>query len=115
MSDFIYLYRLPANSPYGPDSPAQLEERLRKWTVWLKDLEAKGHMKSRGHPLRSTGSTVKDKRGTVHDGPYAEAKDIVVGYAIVRAQDQAQADALTAGCPVFDIGGSVEVRPILQM
>jgi len=51
----------------------------------------------------------------VTDGPFAEAKDIIGGYTIVQAQDLTQAVELTAGCPIFDLGGAVEVRPILQM
>jgi len=115
MSEFLYLYRNPPNSPYRPDSPHQLQERLAKWTAWFKDLEAKQHIKNPGHPLASTGAVVKDRRGTVSDGPYAESKDIVGGYSIVEAKDLAQATELARGCPIYDGGGVVEVRPIHQM
>jgi hypothetical protein len=114
MSEFLYLYRHPANSRLAPDSPDQLQERLKKWTAWFKDLEAKGHIKNPGHPLESSGAVVKDKRGTVTDGPYAETKDIVGGYTLVEARDLAQATQLASGCPILE-GGSVEVRPIRQM
>lgn len=115
MSEFLYLYRVPANSPYRPDSPNQLQERLAKWTAWFKELEAEQHIKSPGHPLASTGAVVKDKRGTVSDGPYAESKDIIGGYTLIEAKDLAQATALARGCPIYDGGGTVEVRPIHQM
>jgi len=115
MSEFLYLYRLPPNSPYAPDSPHQLQERLSKWTTWMKDLEAKQHLRSPGHPLVSTGAVVKDKRGTVTDGPYAESKDIIGGYTLIEAKDLAQATELARGCPILDGGGTVEVRPIRQM
>ena len=49
------------------------------------------------------------------DGPFAEAKDLVGGYTLVQANDLAQAAELTSGCPIFDVGGSVEVRPIMKM
>jgi hypothetical protein len=115
MAEFMYLYRVPAGSSHTPDSPQQMQQRFENWTAWFKNLEAKGHLKQMGHPLASTGAVVKDARGTVHDGPYAESKDIVIGYTLVEAEDVAQASRLTAGCPVFDGGGAVEVRPIRQM
>ena len=52
---------------------------------------------------------------TVTDGPFAEAKDLVGGYTLVEASDLAQAAELTSGCPILEIGGSVEVRPIMKM
>jgi hypothetical protein len=52
------------------------------------------------------------KQKIVHDGPFAEAKDIVGGYVVVEANDLTQAVELSKGCPILDVGGSVEVRPI---
>jgi hypothetical protein len=115
MSEFLYLYRWPAGSPYTPDSPQQMQERLTKWTAWFKDLESKGVIKNPGHPLESKGAVVKDRRGTVTDGPYAESKDIIGGYTLVEAKDLSQAAGLASGCPILEYGGVVEVRPIRQM
>ena len=115
MSEFLYLYRLSPDSLREMDSPQKMEERLKKWTAWFKDLEAENHIKNPGHPLATSGAVVKDKRGTVTDGPYAESKDIVGGYTLVEARDLAQATELAAGCPILEGGGLVEVRPIRQM
>jgi hypothetical protein len=51
----------------------------------------------------------------ITDGPFAEAKDLVGGYSVVLAKDLSGAAELTAGCPILDIGGFVEVRPIMRM
>ena len=57
-------------------------------------------------------------RGTpkknVTDGPYAE-KDLVIGYTLIEASDLAQASELSAGCPILEGGGLVEVRPVRPM
>jgi hypothetical protein len=115
MSEFLYLYRLPADSPDLPDSPKNMQERLQKWTAWFKDLEARGHLRTMGHPLESGGAVVAEGGRTVHDGPYAESKDIVLGYSVVQARDLAEARAAAVGCPILGYGGMVEVRPIRQM
>jgi len=62
--------------------------------------------------LERTGKVVKGNQKSVHDGPYAEAKDVVGGYTLIEAKDLAQAVELSKGCPILEVGGSVEVRPI---
>ena len=49
------------------------------------------------------------------DGPFAESKDVIGGFSIIEARDLEQAAQIASGCPVLDIGGSVEVRPVMQM
>ena len=115
MSEFLYLYRLPADSEELPGSPRNLQQRLEKWTQWFRELETKGTLKVLGHPLQTGGAVVADGGRTVLDGPYAESKDIVLGYSVVQAKDLAEARAIAGGCPVLSYGGMVEVRPILQM
>ena len=108
MSEFVYLYRgyeLPA-------SPEELQKKTAKWMSWLKDLSDKGQLKSFGDPLEPAGKVVKGAKKQVIDGPYAEAKDVVGGYSIVVARDLQQAVEFSLGCPIFEDGGSVEVRPI---
>jgi hypothetical protein len=108
MSEFMYLYRgyeLPA-------SPEELQKKTARWMSWLKDLSDKGHVKSLGEPLEPAGKVVKGAKKKVIDGPYAEAKDVVGGYSIIVARDLEQAAEISMGCPIFDDGGSVEIRKI---
>ena len=49
------------------------------------------------------------------DGPYAEAKDLVLGFIIVEARDLAEAAELSKGCPMLDGDGSVEIRPVANV
>jgi hypothetical protein len=110
MSEFLYLYR-------GGDSsgtPEQMQKHMQKWVDWMKELGAKGHIKDQGNPLERTGKVVKGRKA-ISDGPFAEAKDIIGGYTLVEAKDIAQAADLSVGCPIFDSGGFVEVRPIKKM
>jgi len=112
MSEFVYLYRR-ANNPQR--SPQQMQEVLERWRAWFKELEGKGALINLGHPLDATGGVVKDKRGTVTDGPYAETKDLVMGFSLIQAKDLPEASKLATGCPIFEQGGLVEVRPIMKM
>jgi hypothetical protein len=110
MSEFLYLYR----GGNATGTPEQMQQHMQKWVDWLKDLGQKGHLKDQGNPLDRTGKVVKGKKA-ITDGPYAEAKDMIGGYTLVEAKDIAQAADLSVGCPIFDTGGFVEVRPIMKM
>ena len=110
MSEFIYLYR----GGKRPESPAEGEREMQKWIAWFKDMAAKGQVKSQGQPLEREVKLVS-KGGVVTDGPFAEAKDIIGGYSVIEAKDLAQAAEIAKGCPIFDNGGAVEVRPVMSM
>ena len=93
-------------------SPEEMQKSMQKWLAWFKELGEKGHIKYPGHPLERTGKVVRGKQKSVHDGPYAEAKDIVNGFTLIEAKDLPDAVELSKGCPILEAGGSVEVRPI---
>lgn len=112
MSEFVYLYR----GGRRPESAAEGEQVMQKWSTWLQDLAAKGHIKDQGQPLAPEGKVVRGKgAGAVTDGPYPESKDLVGGYTLVEAKDLGQAADLADGCPILEAGGLVEVRPVMQM
>jgi hypothetical protein len=116
MSQFIYLYRASTESRQAAmGTPEQAQKSMQRWMSWMKDLDAKGHLKDRGQPLENTGKVVRGQQKSITDGPYAEAKDLVGGFTIVEARDADQAADLARGCPILDGGGSVEVRPVMKM
>jgi hypothetical protein len=49
------------------------------------------------------------------DGPYAEIKEILLGYIVVKTETLQEAIELANDCPVLAMGGNVEVRDIVQM
>ena len=112
MSEFVYLYRRP---PRSAESPQQMQDRLQRWRDWFSDLEKRRHIKSLGQPLAEAGGGVVRGTGRVSDGPYAETKDIIMGFTLVEARDLDQAIKLTETWPGFDEGGCIEVRPVLKL
>jgi hypothetical protein len=111
MSEFTYFFRGRKTS----GSPEEMQRHFEKWVAWFKELNAQGRMKDPGHPLEPTGKVVTGKQKVVNDGPFAEAKDVVGGYIIVEANDLPHAAELSKGCPIFEVGGSVEIRPIQRL
>jgi hypothetical protein len=115
MSEFVLLFRSgEADYREAMGTPERAQKSMQAWVEWIRDLEVKGHLKDPGLPLERTGKVVRGDSKVVTDGPYAEAKDLVLGFIVVEAQDLAQATELAARCPIVHGGGSVEIRPVMK-
>ena len=113
MANFMLIFR---GSPSTTnDSPEQMQQHMQKWMAWFQGLTASGVYKGAGAPLEVSGKVVRGQKKTVSDGPYAEAKDLVGGYAIVDAKDLDAAVEIARGCPTYEKDGAVEVRPVRPM
>jgi len=114
MSAFVFLFRSSPEMARGAfGTPEQAQRSLQAWMAWTRELEAGGHLLDRGQPLDHGGRVVRGT--TVTDGPFVEAKDMVLGFIVVEARDLAEAVRLAARCPIAIGGGSVEVRPVMPL
>jgi hypothetical protein len=112
MAQFMLLiYGDPANAP-GPDEAAA---QLEAWTNYTNSLVASGAMVS-GAPLEGTdaATTVRSRNGEIQRTPGAavDTQEMLGGFYVVEAADQAAAEAMAAQMPNIEYG-SVEVRPVV--
>lgn len=114
MSEFVFLLRSDEEDyQEAMGTPERAQKSLQAWVAWIKGLEANGQLKNPGIPLERSGRTVRGKALTVTDGPFTEAKDIVLGFIVVEARDLAHAIEIAKSCPLAQGGGAVEVRPVM--
>jgi hypothetical protein len=113
MADFLYVFR-GGMSGTQQFSPEQMQKHMQAWGTWIGELSKRGQFKG-GDPLDAGGKQVKGKKKSIVDGPFAEAKDLVGGYLLVTAENLDDAAELARGCPILEVDGSVEVRPIRKM
>jgi hypothetical protein len=116
MSEFVYLFRsTEAGAREAMGTPEHAQRSMQAWLAWIRGLEANGRLKDPGQPLERAGKVVRGKKRVVTDGPYVEAKDLVLGFIVVEARDLAHAVELATGCPIVEGGGSVEIRPVMSL
>jgi hypothetical protein len=94
-------------------SPSTVQAHLEKWYAWADELSREGR-RNQGNPLADGGKAVRGEERMVTDGPYAESKDLVTGAMLIDADSLDDAVAVARGCPTYEFGGSVEVRPLLD-
>ncbi|MHA4810424.1 YciI family protein [Flavitalea flava] len=113
MKNFMFLFRGPSPEDLK-FTPEQSQQSMQKWFGWINELREKD-LYVGGEPLISTGKTVQGKKPVVTDGPFAEGKELVGGYIIIKADSLEDATELAFGFPDFGVQGSVEVREVMQM
>jgi hypothetical protein len=112
MASFMLIFR---GGDSTGDSPEQMQQHMQKWVAWFDGLSKSGPHKGQGAPLERGGKVVRGARKAISDGPFAESKDLVGGYAIVEARDLDAAVEIARGCPTYEKDGAVEVRPVRPM
>jgi hypothetical protein len=65
----------------------------------------------------STATTIRqqDGRSVMTDGPFAETKEIFGGLYLLTADDLDEALAIAEQVPALRMGGSVEVRSLVEL
>lgn len=112
MNEFMMIFRTERNNAPKP-SPEEMQAMVKQWQDWIGGIAAQGKFVGT-NALGYTGKTVH-AGGSVTDGPYAEIKEIVGGYIIVKAESLDDAVKLSEGCPTLAIGGKVEVRDVMVL
>ena len=113
MKEFLLIFR---NDPPSGDAvltPEQLKDVSKPWQDWMGSIAAQNKLASYGARLGFEGATLKGD--TVIDGPYAEIKEIILGYIVVKTETLDEAIQLSKSCPILPVGGNVEIRAIVPM
>jgi len=102
MAKFLFIYRESTVSRAQP-SPEEMQALAAAWGTWMQKFSSA--IVPGGDGLKHTGRTLK--AGLVTDGPYVEAKEIIVSFAVIQADDYDAALAIARACPP---GHAIEIR-----
>jgi len=108
------VYQEPGTLEALPQS--EMDRLVAECIEWVDELERAGrHVFSAGLQSVHSATTLRRRNGAVSmtDGPFAETKEQLGGFTLLRARDLNEAIQLASNLPVAKIG-SVEVRPVLH-
>ena len=102
---------------WASQSEEQAQIQFQDYMAFTKDIVDRGIMQS-GEALQptATATTVRVRNGETlsTDGPFAETKEQLGGFYVIEAKDLDEAIEIAVRIP--DVrGGSIEVRPIMEM
>jgi hypothetical protein len=107
----VLIYDKPGS--YESLSPDEFERVMAEYGPITRDPAVRGGAQLQ--PVH-TATTVRVADGEVltTDGPFAATKEVFGGYYIIEVEDLDQALEFAARIPSARMGGSVEVRPIVD-
>jgi hypothetical protein len=111
MQDFMFIFR--GGSGASALSPEEMQNLMQKWFQWVDELRAK-NIYVAGEALTPSGKTIGGKKALITDGPYAESKELVGGFFVVKAASLDEAVEIAKGYPEFVFDGAVEVREVMK-
>lgn len=109
----LLFYNPPLSELPEPVRESTVASMLAEMRVWHEELTRAGVFRSmlRLAPVESATSLRAQGDGVlVHDGPFAETKEILGGLAVLECADLDEALRWARRCPLVRIG-TVEVRP----
>ena len=104
MAEFLFIYRESTESRAKP-SPEQMQALAGQWHAWMQKFSSA--IVPGGDGLKHTGRIVK--AGLVTDGPFVEAKEMIVSFTVIQAADYDAAVAIARECPP---GHTIEIREL---
>ncbi len=113
MNEFLMLFRNEKMEGGKMPSAEEMQAVMKDWQNWITSVAAKGNFVSTNR-LYSEGKTLLPD-GSITDGPYAEIKEFIGGYLIVKAASLDEATTIAKACPNLKFGGNVEVRKVMPM
>jgi hypothetical protein len=104
------------NTESPTTEPGALPETTAAYNAFTRDIQERGILEA-GEALHPTSSAttvrVRDGETITTDGPFAETKEALGGFYLVKARDLDEAIELAARIP-GSWTGSVEIRPIWE-
>ncbi len=91
-------------------SEAALKERINLHVNWIKKL---GDQHIDSQRLEETGTHLINHDHVITDGPFIEAKEIVLGFTIIAAKNMEEAVFLAKTCPLLNYF-EIIVRPVIS-
>ena len=92
-------------------SPEEIQRIMGDWGAWFDRLGQQGKLTA-ASPLENEGRVVSGKSRAVADGPFAEAKESIGGFFLLKVETIEEATAIAKDCPALPYGLTVEVRPV---
>ena len=112
---YTLFFADPAEEFAKRDNPELAPAYWAAWGAYVKAVEAAGIVVGGAGlepPATATMLRIRDGKRQIHDGPYAESKEMLGGYFVIEVPNLDVALEWAAKSPAA-IHGSVEIRPVL--
>ena len=108
-----YILIIRSKTDYSNISKDSIQTNIKHWQAYMGGLVNNGNIVG-GYRPGNDGITITSPGKNVNKGAYTVNDEIVSSFLIINAADIDEAKTIAQKCPVFELGGSVEIRPIIN-
>jgi len=108
-----YLLIVRFKTDFKPATDSTISVNIKHWQVYMGGLAQSGKI-AVGYRPSGDGITISGTQKTTTNTPYTANNDVLSSILIINADDLNDAKTIAAKCPALELGGSVEVRPIMN-
>lgn len=108
-----YLLIIRFKTDFKPATDTTVSVNIKHWQAYMGSLAQSGKIAG-GYRPSGDGITISGTQKVLTNAPYTANNDILSSVLIINADDLNDAKAIAAKCPALELGGSVEVRPIMN-
>ncbi|MDB5024003.1 MAG: hypothetical protein JWP78_1758 [Mucilaginibacter sp.] len=111
-SQFLFMIRFKAD--FKPSSNEAVKNNIKRWQDYMGNLAKSGNLAA-GYRPANEGLTISGTEKSLKSTAYVANNEQVSSVLIINAANMDTAKAIADKCPVFEFGGSIEVRPIMNV
>ncbi len=111
-NEFMFLFRFEPSNDYQP-TETEMTEQHQAWGAFIGGIAIQERLVST-HQLGFSGKQIFAD-GSIAEGINVLANQTLGGNMVVRANDLDHAAEMAKGCPILQMGGTVEVRDVIPM
>ncbi len=108
----VLIYEKPG--AYDPLSPDERQLVSAEYLAIRDDPRIVGGARLQPAEMATT-IRVQEGETLITDGPFADTKEVFGGYYLLEADDLDAAIEIAARIPAARLGGSVEIRPMIDL
>ena len=114
--EFVLTFHQPAEVFEVNDDPQRGVVPMQAWKLYMEAMAGAGVLRDakRLEQFHGTAVRVRDGKRQVQDGPFADTKDLLGGYAVVDVESLDEALKWAERCPGSAVG-STSVWPVISM
>lgn len=110
-SQFLLIIRFKTD--FKPASDEAVKANIKKWQDYMGGLAKSGNLVS-GYRPATEGLTLEGTGKSLKNTAYISDGEQVSSIIIISAASMDDAKTIAEKCPVFEFGGSVEVRAVMN-
>ncbi|NQX92504.1 MAG: hypothetical protein HRT74_10355 [Flavobacteriales bacterium] len=107
LKDYMLIFRADLDPNFSPTQQQQVEMK-NAWSGWIGGIAQNARLVS-SHQLGFESSLISKEESK------SEKSSSVTGNLVLKAQNFNEAIELSRGCPILQMGGTVEVRNTLNV